>query len=404
MKILFVTPYLASPPECGAQRRLEGLMRGFSREHEVSVLSLAAPNSRLEPMREYCKTLDTVEHNVLKQGPLSKRLLQFRSLISTRSFEYLHYQLDAFQERINQTIKREPFDIVQVEFAQMGIYEWPRLAKSPVFVLDEHNIEYDIVKRTAQAEGGAVRKIYSALNWRKVRAEEIDTWRRFDGVALTSARDEELLKLDVPNARTVVAPNAVDLEAFFPNDTPIEPNTLLFLGAMDYHPNIEGIEYFLEEVFPEILKRKPDVKVLIVGRNPTKTMLAKQSEHVHFTGYVDDPRTYLDRAAIVIVPLRIGGGTRFKIVEAMAKGKPIVSTSIGAEGLDAKHEEHLLLADSSAEFVMQTCRLLDDAGLASRLGKSGRAFAETRYGWHAVIEKLERFYSSLLEQRGTPQS
>ncbi len=374
MKILFVTPYLASPPQCGAQRRLEGLIQGLGVRHEVWLLSFATPNpTEHAATRSYCRQMFTVQHDVLKPGASRKRALQLRSLVSRHSFEQLLYSDERLQVQLNQLIAENSFDVVQVEFAQMGIYHLLRgQGRKPVFILDEHNIEYDIVKRTALADGGALRKAYSAVNWRKVRNEELAAWRRFDGIALTSKRDEELLLRDVRTARTTVIPNAVDLQAFAPSAAPVEPATLLFFGALDYHPNLEGIEYFLDEIMPGIQQRIPQVKLWVVGRNPPNAVLARQSEFIKFTGYVDDPRTYLDRASVVVVPLRIGGGTRFKIVEAMAKGKPIVSTSIGAEGLDAEHEQHLLLADSPAAFVESVCRLLEQSEFANSMGQAGR--------------------------------
>ena len=398
MKILFVTPYLASPPQCGAQRRLEGLMRGLSARHEVSLLSFATDDIvQLESTRAYCHQVVTVNHDVLKLGALSKRFLQLRSIASQHSFEYLLHQDVRFQSSLDSLVGSHKFDVVQFEFAQMGVFQLPRGRHRPTkYVLDEHNIEYEIVKRTARAEGSMLRKGYSEMNWHKLRAEERDAWNRFDGVALTSNRDEAVLKEDRPSTRTVVIPNAVDLEAFRPNDTPVEPGTVLFFGALDYYPNIDGIQYFLDQMLPEFARRCPTAKLVVVGRNPPASLSTRQNEHVQFTGYVDDPRPYLDRAAVVIVPLRIGGGTRFKIVEAMGKGKAIVSTTIGAEGLNAVHGEHLLLSDDPGDFVAQISRVLADTELANRLGAAGRRFAEESYGWDSVVKKLEQFYSHLL--------
>ena len=399
MKILFVSPYLASPPECGAHRRIEGLMRGLSLRHEVSMLSFAVPDAgKLSATKAYCRRVITIEPTLLRLDSSRKRLVQLRSLLSTKSFEYVTHHDVRLQTQLDQLMTDGEFDLVQVEFAQMGIYRVPP-RRRPILVLDEHNVEYDIVRRTANAEVGALRKIYSAINWRKMRAEEVDAWRRFDGVALTSRRDEDLLKLDAPATPTSVIPNAVDLEAFTPNNDSVEPATLLFFGALDYHPNLEGVEYFLSEIMPSIQRRLPQVKLRVVGRNPPSSLLALQSESVEFTGYVDDPRGYIDRAAVVIVPLRIGGGTRFKIVEAMAKGKPIVSTRIGAEGLDAEHGTHLLLADTPSEFVDSVCKLCADPDLASKVGDAGRQFVAAHYGWDSVVRKLESFYEALAGRR-----
>jgi glycosyltransferase involved in cell wall biosynthesis len=397
MKILFVTPYLASPPQCGAQRRLEGLMRGLAVRHEVSLLSFATPaDSAPERTHSYCKQVTTVERDVLKVPAAFKRALQFRSMLTRHSFEHMLYSTRAFQQRLDQHIAHGDYDVVQVEFAQMGIYSLSRTpGQRTRFVLDEHNIEYEIVKRTAEAEGSAARRIYSAINWRKVKHEELDAWRRFDGVALTSQRDEELLKRDAPGIPTRVVPNAVDLDEFRPNATQVEPNTLLFFGALDYHPNVEGMQYFLAEIWPLLTREHPQVKLVVVGRNPPPTLLSRRGPQVEFTGYVDDPRPYLDSAAAVIVPLRIGGGTRFKIVEAMAKAKPIISTTIGAEGLNAENERHLLIGDDPSSFAKQAGRVLRDPAFAATIGGAARQFAERQYGWQSAVEKLESFFAEL---------
>lgn len=399
MKILFVTPYLASPPKCGAQRRLEGLLKGLSTHHEVTLLSYCTEKTE-DPSKthDYCKRVLTVTRDVLTPGAAFKRALQLRSLISSKSFEYALYRDPRLQEQLYCLLANESFDLVQVEFCQMAFLQLPRLGKrAPRFVLDEHNIEYEIVKRTADADGGAFRRVYSAVNWRKVKTEEVDAWRRFDGVALTSKRDEDLLREDCPDTRTVVVPNAADLTTFRRGEgtTPI-PDTLLFFGALDYHPNTEGMVYFLDQIWPNIQTQRPTTKLVVVGRNPPASLLARQNGNVTFTGYVDDPRPYIDSATAVVVPLRIGGGTRFKIVEAMAMGKAIVSTSMGAEGLDARHEQHVLLADEPLQFAQQVTRVLNDPTLAQRLGEAARELAVERYGWSGAVKTLEQFYESLL--------
>lgn len=399
MKILFVTPYLATPAKCGAQRRLEGLIKGLSSRHEITLLSYRTRKDE-DPRstHDYCRRVVTVTRDVLTPGAAYKRALQFASLASTRSFEHALYHDPDLQRQLYSLIANDTFDVVQVEFSQMGIFSLPRLGmRAPRFVLDEHNIEYEIVKRTADSDGGAIRRLYSRINWQKVKAEELDAWRRFDGVALTSKRDEELLLEDAPGTRTVVVPNAADLETFRRNDaTAPTPGTLLFFGALDYHPNTEGIEYFLDEIWPTIRRERPATKLTVVGRNPPASLLARQTDDVNFTGFVDDPRPYIDSAAVVVVPLRIGGGTRFKIVEAMAMGKAIVSTTLGAEGLDAVHEQHVLLADEAADFARQVVRVLDAPELAEQLGHAARELAVQRYGWSGAVKTLEQFYQTLL--------
>jgi polysaccharide biosynthesis protein PslH len=400
MKILFVTPYLASPPQFGAQRRLDGLMRGLSKQHDVYLLSLAAPGPGLDAAvaaaRDYCRDVAIVGYDVLNPDLTFKRALQLRSLVSRHSFETLLMRRPEFQARLDEHLARHAFDVVQVEFAQMGVYRFGRQnGRAFKLVLDEHNVEYDLLKRTAEAQGSAARKLYSAANWRKLRLEELAAWRRFDGVVLTSKRDEDVVRQELPSAVTSVVPNAVDVDRFKPSGDPPLPESLLFLGAVNYYPNTDGILYFLDAIYPKITRRRSTVSLKIVGMNPPPAITSRRSQNIEVTGFVDDPLPYLDQATAVIVPLRIGGGTRFKIVEAMAMGKAIVSTRLGAEGIDLVHDEHALLADEPDDFARQVDRVVADHALRDRLGQAARKLAIERYGWPAAVNKLEQFYGAV---------
>jgi glycosyltransferase involved in cell wall biosynthesis len=400
MKILFVTPYLASPPRFGAQRRLDGLMRGLAARHEVSLLSFLTDDEyteqSLKSAASYCQAVSTVSNNVVGLDVRKKRVMQLRSLISPRSFEYDLCYDSRFQTEIGRMLDNTRYDVVQVEFSHLGIYDYPpRGTGKPLLILDEHNIEYDIVRRTADSTGSVIRRIYSAVNWRKLRREECDAWRRFDGVVLTSDRDETLLRENSPHTATAVVPNAVDLEHFRTSSVEREAGTLMFFGAMNYHPNIQGVSYFVTEVLPKIVKAVPNVKLRVVGQQPPDSIRALAGPHVEIVGFVDDPRPLLDRSAAMVVPLLIGGGTRFKIVEGMAMSMPIVSTHLGAEGLDIEHERHALLAEDSEGLASQCIRLLKDPALGQRLGTQARQFAEKRYGWARAVGTLENFYSTL---------
>ena len=270
-----------------------------------------------------------------------------------------------------------------------------RNGRRPRLVLDEHNIEYDVIRRTSEATKNLARRMYYEVNWRKLRRDELSAWLRFDGVVVTSSRDEQLLKCDAPHARTAVVPNAVDLSSFSPSDAPADPGTLLFLGVMNYHPNTDGVTYFVKEVLPKIRAAHPSVHLKVVGMDPPESIRSLASPQIEVTGVVDDPRPYIDSATVMVVPLRVGGGTRFKIVEAMAKGKAIVSTRIGAEGIEAEHEKELLLADDADSFACEVVRLLSDPELAERLGRAGRQLAEQRYSWETAVRRLENFYEEL---------
>lgn len=407
LSVLFVTPYLPSPPRFGGQMRLHGLISGLAASHDVSVLSLVdVSEDQDEALREtqsYCRTVTTVPNRRYAAGGASKRLLQLASLFSGRSYGALvHHQAD-FEDALDLALSREYHDIVCFELAPMAEYGRGRPNPSrngPAFVLDEHNIEYELGKQTASAGASVVRRAYSALDWRKVRSEELRSWSKLDGCTLTSERDREILLADAPTTRTAVVPNGVDIEFFHPRRPPEPPtDTLLFFGAIDYHPNTDGLRYFLGEVFPLLRARAPRVKLSIVGRRPPPEILAHRGPDVQITGAVEDVRPHLARASIVIVPLRLGSGTRLKILEAMAMGKAVVSTTLGAEGLAVVPERDLLLADDPATFAAQIQRLLDDPKLAARIGAAGRRLVVERYSWRASVDRLASFYEEVLEAR-----
>jgi glycosyltransferase involved in cell wall biosynthesis len=275
-----------------------------------------------------------------------------------------------------------------------------RLPGDPILILDEHNIEYDIVRRTAISTREIDRKLYSELNWRKLRAEERDAWRRFDGCTVTSSRDEALLLRDVPSARTAVVPNGVDVPFFSAYSAQVpDEMSLLFFGTVRYHPNLDGLLFFLREVMPRLKARYPTVKLRIVGPSVVPEIAARAGDDVEVVGLVDDVRPYIARATVVIVPLRIGGGTRFKILEAMAMGKAAVSTVVGAEGIAVRDGEDILLANDAVHFARQIGRLLDDAALRERIGAAARRLAERDYSWDASVARLEDFSVELLARQ-----
>ncbi len=192
-----------------------------------------------------------------------------------------------------------------------------------------------------------------------------------------------------------MVPNGVDVDEFSMTVGAGESDVLLYFGAINYYPNQEAVLYFIDHIFPLIKQRRPNAKFRILGPGSPEAVLARQGNGVEVLGMVDEVGPHIERAAAVVVPLRIGGGTRLKIVEAMAKGKPIISTRLGAEGIDVVHDESALLADEPNEFAVQVERVLADPALAVRLGRGARRLAEERYSWRSIVTGLERFYEEL---------
>jgi glycosyltransferase involved in cell wall biosynthesis len=403
LDLLYLSQFPPSPPTLGAQRRMEGLMAALARHHDITAVSLISPDldaARTErAMRGYCREVALVPAQPWR-GP-RKRLVQLRSLFSSRSFERRFYDLPALRKVLDSLLSRRAFDVVNVEFPFLAL---PRLKKAPPgrpaprLVLDEHNIEFDVAGQQARRELGLVRRLYNSTNCRKIRREELDVWRGFDGVTFCSTTDEARARAVMPEVRSAVVPNAVDPEYFTPRpeDPRGDGRTLIFFGAVNYFPNVDGILYLMREIWPRIANGHPQARLAIVGQHPTPEVLAFRGPRVEVLGRVDDVRPHLARAAVSIVPLRIGGGTRFKVLEAMAMARPVVSTSLGAEGIEAEPGRHLLVADDAAAFAAAVGRLLDDAELGARLGCEGRALVEQRYSWDAAAHRLDVFFRELL--------
>jgi len=408
VRILFVSSFPASPAAYGAQRRLEGLMSGLARRHEVSAAALANPRFEIaaseREMRRYCTDVFLVPSRSEDRG---KRLLQLRSLLSRRSFESRFLAVPQFQSALDAALTRKAVDVIVLS-AALGMSGY-RLRQAPAgkppprVVFDEHNIEFDLQRQLSRA-GSVMRRLHYAINWHKVRHEEMEEWRSRDGVTFTSIPDRDRALSRIPRLRSAVVPNAVDASAFEPRETDPPPDgaTVMFFGINDYYPNTDGILFLLREIWPRIASRHPRARLKIVGPRPTREILAHRSDRIEVTGRVDDLRLHMASAAVTVVPLRLGGGTRLKVLEAMAMGKPIVSTVIGAEGIAAVHEQHLLLADEPPQFAAAVGRILDDPDLGARLGRQGRALVTERYSWGAAAAEMERFRSEIVTVADAP--
>lgn len=401
MKILFVSPYLPGPPVFGGQRRIHGLMTALAKLHEVSLIALVDPtqdlSAGLDDARGYCRNVVTVADPLHRVSGRTKRLLQLRSLVSRESWEQKLHRRPTLQQALDAHLEQHHYDIINCEFVFMGGYRFgaKTLANSRV-ALDEHNVEYDILARTANT-ARFDRKVYNSVNLFKLKREELASWSRFDGVTFTSDRDREIAQREVPSSVTEVVPNGVDVVTFRPQpQDQVDPNVILFFGAINYFPNSDAVSFFLQSVFPLLSAKHPKLRVRIVGPGASPEILALASDRVEVVGFVDDLRAEIARAAVVVAPLRIGGGTRLKILEAMSVARPIVATRLGAEGIDVQHEREILLADSPEDLARQIERVVADGELARGLGAAARQTAELHYSWAAAAQKLADFYGRLL--------
>ena len=404
LNILFVSQMPASPPRIGAQARMHGLMTELARRHDLTAVMLVDDEHDIEQcrtaMQVYCQKVVLVRNPLGRDG-MPKRQLQLRSLLSPLSFERLRITADVVRETLDDVLGSTRFDVVNLEFTFLGHYELrkaPAGEKLPALVVDSHNIDYDLARQYAQSGDGLLRRLYSEVNWRKLRREELGTYRNADGVYLCSAADERRLLQEVPEARTTVIPNAADVEFYRPrvDDPKPDGRTVVFFGLLSYAPNVDGVLHFVNDIWPRIAARHPDARCKIIGGSPPPALLALAGPRIEFTGFVPDLRPHLAEAAVVVVPLRLGGGTRLKIVEAMAMGKAIVSTTLGAEGIEAVPDRDIVIADAVESFAASVSGLLGDVDRAAELGRAARRLAEGKYAWSSAARALESFYRTSL--------
>jgi glycosyltransferase involved in cell wall biosynthesis len=312
-------------------------------------------------------------------------------LVGRTAFSVLNLEDRRMEALVRRTVSRRRFDVIQAESVQMAQY---CLGAPAATVLDLHNIESVILKRYADCTRNPLKRAYAEITSRKLACYEKQAYVRFDQ-CLACSEEDRLLALDqTPEASVSVIPNGVDIDEAMlaPDGAPGRPR-IVFVGRMDYHANVDGITWFRRSVWPRIQARVPDLLLQIVGGHPSpEVQRLEVPEEIEVTGFVPSVAPYLRDAAVVIVPLRVGGGTRLKALEALAMGKPIVSTSLGVEGIAVRHGENVLLADGEAEFADAVVRLVRDRAEASRIGLSGRRLVERRYDWNRIVEELEAVY------------
>jgi glycosyltransferase involved in cell wall biosynthesis len=410
VRILLLAPYPPYPPRGGGALRIYNLLRGLAARHEVSLLSFApSPEAvaGLAPLREICAVSTVI-------GP-PRRSLATRAattLSSPLPDMALRNADPAYAAALSRTLASQRFDVVQAESIEMAGYALRARAfappgAAPLVALDQFNAEYLLQRRAALTDlrrglglrpralvGGA----YSLVQWAKLAAYERGLLRAFDRVLVVSAEDRAALRRIAPASEPRVVPNGVDAAHYAPGAVAAQPfpgPAIVFTGTLDYRPNIDAVQWFVREVLPIIRAGRPDARFVLVGRAATPALRAlHDGAAVEVVGEVADVRPYIAGAAVYAVPMRIGGGSRLKLLEALAAGAPVVSTSMGAEGVEGlAHERQLLIADRPAAFAAAALRLIADPALGRRLGAAGRALAVARYDWSAIIPRLEAAYT-----------
>jgi glycosyltransferase involved in cell wall biosynthesis len=389
MRILWIKTELLHPVDKGGRIRTYQMLRALARREQVTYVCLddggAAPDA-VASAREYAQELVVVPFRPPPRGSVGFFVDLLRNLFSPLPYAIARYESSQLRQEIQRLAAAS--DLVVCDFLAPSI-NVPDDLPAPV-VLFEHNVEAVIWQRHVAVAQPALRRAYFRAQWQRMRRYEAQQCRRFARVIAVSATDAETIKREYQVASVGCVPTGVDLEYFSASVRPRESRELVFVGSMDWMPNEDGIRWFTTQVFGRLQELIGGVSLTVVGRFPSPTMraFAAQNPAVKVTGSVADVRPYLERAAVSVVPLRVGGGTRLKIYEAMAAGVPVVSTAIGAEGLPLRHGEHLLIADTVEEQVNAIRALLSDPALAAEVAANALRYVQQNCSWEAAAERF----------------
>jgi polysaccharide biosynthesis protein PslH len=384
--LLIVSAQMPYPVRSGFQARVYNLARAAAAEHDVTVLAYDTPGAA-PPSGDALPRglrLETVPFTPARGR--AKRAAQLRCIATARPWATSSVTTPQLANALRRVARDQDVSVVMLESSALAGLPVP---ESLPVILDEHNIEYEVAQRLAVGESSPVRRGFYTLEARHVRRIEQAAWRSADTILVTSEREASLIRAAHTEVRVVVVPNGVDIAAFAPTpDIQPDPGLVVFNGVLDYRPNLDAARWLVDEVWPRVRSAAPAARLMIVGRGSEADRRRLERDGVTTTGEVTSVAAVLGRAAVIAVPVRMGGGTRLKVVEALAMGRPIVSTNLGCQGIDVIDGEHLLIADTPDDIAMATARLLRDAPLGAQLGARGRALAVERYGWDVAARGL----------------
>lgn len=435
LKVLLLTPQTPYPPDQGAAIRNFSFVRylGGDPRYQLTLLSFARPgeDSTTSPTRteleKYCRQVVLVPH-----PPARSKITRLKTLLTSLQPDLAHRLASPqFETALARLLAELQPDVVQCEGLEMMPFVLDMLEENkgggkpmtlpwigtgvpwintetkavpsdnskPRFVLDEHNAEFLLQRRIFENDWQAGGKrlpaaAYSWLQARRLGDMERRALAAFDRVITVSEPDRLALQhFKAHKTGLAVIPNGLDLEEFTPapDNQEEQPDTLVFTGTMDFRPNVDAVTWFAREVWPLIKKEKPQARFTIVGRRPAPAVEAlKAVAGIEVTGEVSDARPYIRRSQLYVVPMRMGGGVRYKVLEALAMAKPVVTTTLGADGIALQPGHDALLADSPAEFAQTVLALLDDPARGQELARNGRAFVEKHFDWRKIVPQLDK--------------
>jgi glycosyltransferase involved in cell wall biosynthesis len=398
-RVLFISPTIPFPLTEGGRIRTYSLLKSLSREFEVVFMALQS-SPRLMSMAELdaIRLTMTEASDALPQQAIKKTDPAAQPISWILRLPRLSYANYKSRKILRQIIFNSRFDTIFLDYTKMAQYLGALNGTTARKILNVHNAESDTARQMMSSQSPGPAKGVYWLQWKLFEAYEKRFVPRCDLLLAPSQADADFYRRLAPDIKTIVIPNAVDTDALTPLGAREEPFSLIYPGRMDYAPNAEAVEIFCRQIMPRIARATSAVHFYIVGKNPPLVVQRLESEQITVTGFVEEVLPYWKKASALVVPLSIGSGTRIKILEAMALGRPVISTSKGCEGLEVIHEKHLLIADDPERFAEHVIRVLKNPEEYFEMSRAARKLVEEKYSFAAIGNLLLRTLEDTLSE------
>lgn len=401
MRILVLTSKFIWPLNDGGVIRDFNLLRETAKQHEVYLLSFLTKKTDRDyfyALKPYCKKIIGIDLYRHKWAMIANAVF---GTFGSRPFILHEYLRSEMAEAIEKVVREEKINLIHAHFLHMGQYMVKK--KSVSLVFDPHNLEHVLWKRLSENLKNPIKKRFAEfqyqklIHWQQIVAEVSDAC-----VTLSDNDRNEYIRI-APYADITTVPNGVDLDFWSPIDSEVEPHSIIYFGNLSWLPQADAVIYFKEKIFPHILDKISNAKLYIVGQNPPKSVYKLASDNIVVTGFVEDIREYISRAEVVVMPLRIGAGTKHRIFQALAMKKSIVATSVAAEGIALEHGATAMLTDNPEKFASYVLELMKNKDLRQNIGEDGWKLVHDRYDWRKIYDSLDTVFLRAFEKRSHTQ-
>jgi len=394
MKLIWLSHFIPFPPRGGSSQRSFNLIRHVASKYETLLFAINLEGHSPQLVSEYSKELKKhcAEVEIWDPPYRWQGARWWAQLMLSPFYRHPHGSRALWSPELGRrwegVLAQHPGALVHFDSIDLALYFPP--ARGFRKVLNHHNCESAMAERRAEKEPNPLKRAYLRQQARKLKRLEQEVCHQFDVNLTVSELDKRTLLERNPRAHCHVVENGTDTEYFHPSEVAPEPNTLIFAGSLDWYPNVAGIQYFVGEIWPILKQKCPGIRLYLAGRRPTPAIaqLAQSDPAIELIANPGDIRPWIWKGAVLVCPIIDGGGTRLKILDALAMGKAVVSTTVGCEGLRLENGKHVLIADTPEDLTFQIMRGLDDEGLRRELGANGRSLVEEFYGWEAIALHL----------------